>query len=304
MAGDLISLESDKQAGEPLIQLVMQGGRRHRPIAVARRHPRARGARSRAAAGAACAGWSRAHPTRSRWRTSLVRLGGRGRQPSWRIRKRRRHERTSRHRRSRCPCWSSTSRTTSVPAARSRFRAATRSCRWSTGWPRVSRMWCSRRTGIRRRTNRSRPRIPGSKPYETIDVAYGPQILWPDHCVQGTPGARIMPGSADSPCGAGAAQGLSTARSIPIRRSTRTTAGRRPASPATCASAACGGSSSPGSPSTSASATRPRTRIAEGFDVVVIEDACRGIDVDGSMAATRQALAALGVRCISHAAVS
>src|SRR6478672_2388580 len=29
---------------------------------------------------------------------------------------------------------------------------------------------------------------PGRKPYETIDVAYGQQILWPDHCVQGTPG--------------------------------------------------------------------------------------------------------------------
>ena len=32
---------------------------------------------------------------------------------------------------------------------------------------------------------------PGRKPYETIEVAYGPQILWPDHCVQGTPGAEF-----------------------------------------------------------------------------------------------------------------
>jgi nicotinamidase-related amidase len=37
---------------------------------------------------------------------------------------------------------------------------------------------------------------------------------------------------------------------------------------------------------------------------VVIEDACRSIDVDGSMAATRQALATLGIRCISRAAVA
>ena len=37
----------------------------------------------------------------------------------------------------------------------------------------------------------------------------------------------------------------------------------------------------------------------EGFEVVVIEDACRGIDVEGSMAATREALAALGIQCIS-----
>jgi nicotinamidase/pyrazinamidase len=31
----------------------------------------------------------------------------------------------------------------------------------------------------------------GKKPYQTIEVAYGPQILWPDHCVQGTPGAEF-----------------------------------------------------------------------------------------------------------------
>ena len=25
---------------------------------------------------------------------------------------------------------------------------------------------------------------PGKKPFETIDLAYGKQVLWPDHCVQ------------------------------------------------------------------------------------------------------------------------
>ncbi|MEX0719402.1 MAG: bifunctional nicotinamidase/pyrazinamidase [Balneolaceae bacterium] len=29
----------------------------------------------------------------------------------------------------------------------------------------------------------------GKKPYETIKVKYGEQVLWPDHCVQGTHGA-------------------------------------------------------------------------------------------------------------------
>ena len=41
----------------------------------------------------------------------------------------------------------------------------------------------------------------------------------------------------------------------------------------------------------------------EGFEVVVIEDACRGIDVDGSMLATREAFGAIGVHCISADAV-
>jgi nicotinamidase/pyrazinamidase len=32
---------------------------------------------------------------------------------------------------------------------------------------------------------------PGKQPFETIEVEYGPQTLWPDHCVQNTPGAAF-----------------------------------------------------------------------------------------------------------------
>ena len=31
----------------------------------------------------------------------------------------------------------------------------------------------------------------GKSPYETIDMPYGPQVLWPDHCVQQTEGAAF-----------------------------------------------------------------------------------------------------------------
>jgi len=31
----------------------------------------------------------------------------------------------------------------------------------------------------------------GKKPFEVIDLSYGKQVLWPDHCVQGTDGAAI-----------------------------------------------------------------------------------------------------------------
>jgi nicotinamidase/pyrazinamidase len=34
---------------------------------------------------------------------------------------------------------------------------------------------------------------PGKQPFETIEVGYGPQTLWPDHCVQGTKGAEFHP---------------------------------------------------------------------------------------------------------------
>jgi nicotinamidase/pyrazinamidase len=30
--------------------------------------------------------------------------------------------------------------------------------------------------------------------YDMINLPYGPQILWPDHCLQGTPGAAFAPG--------------------------------------------------------------------------------------------------------------
>jgi nicotinamidase/pyrazinamidase len=29
------------------------------------------------------------------------------------------------------------------------------------------------------------------QPFEAIELAYGTQVLWPDHCVQGTPGAAL-----------------------------------------------------------------------------------------------------------------
>lgn len=32
---------------------------------------------------------------------------------------------------------------------------------------------------------------PGHSPFETLTMSYGPQTLWPDHCVQGTPGAAF-----------------------------------------------------------------------------------------------------------------
>ena len=31
----------------------------------------------------------------------------------------------------------------------------------------------------------------GKKPFETVKLAYGTQVLWPDHCVQGTDGAAL-----------------------------------------------------------------------------------------------------------------
>jgi nicotinamidase/pyrazinamidase len=34
---------------------------------------------------------------------------------------------------------------------------------------------------------------PGAKPYQTIAAPYGPQTLWPDHCIQNSHGAKFHP---------------------------------------------------------------------------------------------------------------
>ncbi|MCZ0963027.1 bifunctional nicotinamidase/pyrazinamidase [Paracoccus benzoatiresistens] len=35
---------------------------------------------------------------------------------------------------------------------------------------------------------------PGADPFSLADMPYGPQVLWPPHCVIGTPGADFHPG--------------------------------------------------------------------------------------------------------------
>jgi nicotinamidase/pyrazinamidase len=38
---------------------------------------------------------------------------------------------------------------------------------------------------------------PGRRPYETLALPHGEQVLWPDHCVQGSRGAALHPGVPD-----------------------------------------------------------------------------------------------------------
>ncbi len=35
---------------------------------------------------------------------------------------------------------------------------------------------------------------PGADPFSVTEMPYGPQVLWPDHCIQGTDGAAFHPG--------------------------------------------------------------------------------------------------------------
>lgn len=144
---------------------------------------------------------------------------------------------------------------------------------------------------------------PGRKPYETIEVVYGPQILWPDHCVQGTPGAEFRPElqipHAELVLRKGYHREIDSYSAF-FENDRRTPTGLtgylrqrgfRRVFVAGLAFDFC---------------VRYSCEDAhrEGFDVAVIEDACRSIDIGGSHAATRRTLEALGVRCISCAAIA
>lgn len=39
---------------------------------------------------------------------------------------------------------------------------------------------------------------PGAQPFASIAMPYGPQVLWPNHCVQGTRGADFHPGISEA----------------------------------------------------------------------------------------------------------
>ena len=40
---------------------------------------------------------------------------------------------------------------------------------------------------------------PGAQPFSTVQMPYGPQTLWPVHCVQGSPGAAFHPALRTDP---------------------------------------------------------------------------------------------------------
>ncbi len=142
---------------------------------------------------------------------------------------------------------------------------------------------------------------PGSQPFATIDVDYGMQVLWPDHCVQGTKGAAFRDDLA-VPCAElilrkGFHRHIDSYSAFYENDRTTPTGlagyvrerGFRRIVLAGLAFDFC---------------VRYSAEDAHrsGYDVIVIEDACRSIDLDGSAAATRAQFDTLGIRCVSAAA--
>ena len=134
----------------------------------------------------------------------------------------------------------------------------------------------------------------GKQPFEQIQLIYGPQTLWPDHCVQGTPGADFHPG-------------LRLTRAELILRK-----GFRPEIDSYSAFFENDRTTPTGLGGYFRERGFTRVFLAGlaydycvaysaldarrlGFDAVIVRDACRAIDLDGSVAKMEKEFAAAGV---------
>jgi nicotinamidase/pyrazinamidase len=137
-----------------------------------------------------------------------------------------------------------------------------------------------------------------SVPFETITMPYGPQTLWPDHCVQGTTGAAFHPKLSIEKAELVIRKGFRSAIDSysAFYENDRTTPtglagylrerGLKRIFIAGLATDYC----------VHYSALDAR-RL--GFETVVVESGCRAIDLSGSLAAAHAAMAAAGVQVVS-----
>ena len=143
----------------------------------------------------------------------------------------------------------------------------------------------------------------GKKPFETIDLAYGKQVLWPDHCVQGTDGASLSKDLA-----------IPQAELI-IRK------GFHKDVDSYSAFTEADGKTSTGLAAYLKARNVKRVFVAglatdfcvawtaldarkTGFETYVVEDACRGIDTQGSLAKAWTDMAKAGVKRIQSSDIA
>ena len=141
---------------------------------------------------------------------------------------------------------------------------------------------------------------PGRAPFETAELSYGEQVLWPDHCVQGTDGAAFHPSLATDGADLVLRKGFRPeidSYSAFHENDRRTSTG--------LAGYLRGRGISrlffAGLATDFCVAWSAIDGAREGFEVAVVEDACRGIDLDGSLAAAWEEMAAAGVARIRTA---
>lgn len=139
---------------------------------------------------------------------------------------------------------------------------------------------------------------PGAAPFSTVEMPYGPQVLWPTHCVQGSTGAEFHPALARDVADVVIRKGTNPALDsysafLENDHATRTgldgylrDRGVEEVWFAGLATDFC-----------VAWSALDAARL--GFAAVLVEDACRGIDLDGSMARAMEMMRAAGVRILA-----
>lgn len=140
----------------------------------------------------------------------------------------------------------------------------------------------------------------GKKAFEAIDLNYGNQVLWPDHCVQGTEGAELVKGIDIPHAQLIIRKGFhrdvdSYSAFLEADRKTQTglagyLKGRKIRRVFLC-----------GLATDYCVAWSALDARKFGFQAVVIEDASRGIDLNGSLAAAWKDMERAGVKRIQAA---
>ncbi len=144
---------------------------------------------------------------------------------------------------------------------------------------------------------------PGKKPFDMIGLPYGRQVLWPDHCVQGTEGAALHKDLDIPQAQLVIRKGFRTpvdsySAFLEADRKTETglrgylkTRGIKRLFIAGLATDFC-------------VAWTALDARKYGFDIYVVEDACRGIDANGSLAAAWLSMQKVGVKRTRSAQIS
>jgi nicotinamidase/pyrazinamidase len=135
---------------------------------------------------------------------------------------------------------------------------------------------------------------PGKRPFETARLAYGEQVLWPEHCVQGSHGAALAADlaipHAQLVLRKGYHEGVDSYSAF-VEADRRTPTGLA----AYLRERGLNKLYLCGLATDYCVAWSALDARAAGFEATVIEDACRAIDLEGSLARARRDMAAAGV---------
>ena len=144
---------------------------------------------------------------------------------------------------------------------------------------------------------------PGKKPFELVDMPYGKQVLWPDHCVQGTEGASLHKDLAIPHAQLVIRKGYtptvdSYSAFIEADKKTKTGLDAWLKAKGIKRVFCCGLATDFCVNWTAQDARRL------GFQAAVIDDACRAIDLNGSLAKAWKDMTAAGVKRVQSADIA